>query len=132
LADYIVMGDVIAFLSRIFIIDDDQSFGKSLKRLLSARGFSADHFISAQAFLDSVPPSKEGFAIVDIHMPECDGFGLIDKMRALHYSIQIIMITGRAQNDARDLALQKGALGMLQKPFSEESLFELLNKVECA
>jgi len=125
------MEAIIALLSQIFIIDDDLSFGKSLRRLLSARGFSADYFRSAQSFLDSVPPGKEGCAIVDMHMPECDGFGLIDKMNALHYDMRIIVITGRAPNDARDLALQKGALGMLQKPFSEESLLELLNKDGC-
>lgn len=120
----------IAFLSSIYIVDDDQSFGKSLRRLLNTRGFSANHYGSAQSFLDSVPPSQEGYAVVDIQMPECNGFGLIDKMRALHYSIRVIMITGRVSDDARELALQKGALGLLQKPFSEESLLELLNQAE--
>jgi FixJ family two-component response regulator len=43
----------------------------------------------------------------------------------MHYSIPVIMITGQAQADARDLALQKVALGFLQKPFSEQSLLEL-------
>jgi len=118
----------IALLSSIHIIDDDYPFGKSLRRLLKARGFSADYFGSAQSFLDSVPPGQHGYAVVDIHMPECDGFGLIDKMHALHYDIHVIAITGRPSNDARDLALEKGALGLLQKPFSEESLLELLNK----
>ena len=124
------METFIAFLSSIYIVDDDQSFGKSLRRLLNARGFSACHYGSAQSFLDSVPPSQEGYAVVDIHMPECDGFGLIDKMRALHYNTRVIVITGRASDDVMDLALQKGALGLLQKPFSEESLLELLNKTE--
>jgi two-component system response regulator FixJ len=124
------MEKCIVFLSSIYIVDDDQSFGKSLRRLLNARGFSAHHYGSAQSFLDSVPPSQEGYAVVDIHMPECDGFGLIDKMRALHYNTRVIVITGRASDDVMDLALQKGALGLLQKPFSEESLLELLNKTE--
>jgi FixJ family two-component response regulator len=44
--------------------------------------------------------------------------------------MHIIVITGRPLNDARDLALQKGALELLQKPFSKESLMELVNKVE--
>lgn len=37
-------------LSHFYIIDDDPSFGKSLKRLLNTKGFVADHFGSAQSF----------------------------------------------------------------------------------
>jgi len=62
-------------------------------------------------------------------MPECDGFSLIDKMHALRYTMRIIVITGRPQSDSLAQALSKGALGLLQKPFSEASLLELLNKV---
>ena len=111
-----------------YIVDDDLSFGKSLKRLLNAMGIAADYFGSAQFFLDSVPPSQRGYAIVDIHMPECDGFALVDKMHELNYCMPVIMITGQTQADSRDLALQKGAVGFLQKPFSEDSLLELVNK----
>ena len=111
-----------------YIVDDDQSFGKSLKRLMNAKGFPADYFGSARSFLDSIHPGQHGWAIVDIHMPECDGFALIDKMLELHYDMPVIVITGRAQANARDLAMQKGAVGFLQKPFSEESLLELIQK----
>jgi len=114
----------------IYIVDDDQSFGKSLKRLLNARGFPADYFGSARSFLDSIHPGQHGWAIVDIHMPECDGFALINKMRELHYNMPVIVVTGQAQADARDLAMEKGAAGFLQKPFSEESMLELINKTE--
>lgn len=111
-----------------YIVDDDLPFGKSLKRLLNARGFAADYFGSAQCFFDSVSPDQPGYAIVDIHMPECDGFALLDKMHELHYSLSVIMVTGQTQADSRVLAMQKGAVGYLQKPFSEESLQELIEK----
>ena len=110
-----------------YIVDDDQSFGKSLKRMLNARGLFADYFGSAQSFLDSIPASQDGYAIVDIHMPVCNGFALIDKMHEMRYDMPVILITGQTLADTRDLAMQKGALGFLQKPFSEESLLELLN-----
>jgi len=111
-----------------YIVDDDRSFGKSLKRLLNARGIAADYFGSAQFFLDSVPPGQRGYAIVDIHMPGCDGFALVDKMHELNYRMPVIMITGQTRADSRDLALQKGAVGFLQKPFSEESLLDLIKQ----
>lgn len=116
---------------RFYIVDDDLSFGKSLKRVLNARGIRADYFGSAQSFLDSVPPSDPGYAIVDIHMPVCDGFALMDKMHDMHFSMRVIVITGQTQTDTRELALQKGAVGFLQKPFSAESLLELITQDMC-
>jgi len=113
-----------------WIIDDDLSFGRSLRRMLNARGISAEYFGSAQSFLDSVPPAQHGYAIVDIHMPCCDGFGLMTRMRGLKYDMPVIMVTGQADSEARARAMQCGAVGFLQKPFSEESLMELIDKQE--
>ena len=112
--------------ANVYIVDDDVPFGKSLKRLLNARGVAAEHFRSAQSFLDSVPPGQQGYAIIDIRMPDCDGFELMGKMRDMHYDMPVIVITGQAQANSRDMALKKGALGFLQKPFSEDSLLELI------
>ena len=113
-------------LTKIHIIDDNRSFGKSLKRLLNTRGIVADYFESAQAFLDSVPSGQKGIAIVDLHMPENDGFELLTMMQEMHYIMPVILITGQTSNDTRDMALRKGAIGFLQKPFTEQSLFELV------
>jgi two-component system, LuxR family, response regulator FixJ len=113
-----------------WIVDDDLRFGKSLKRILTARGIPAEYFGSAQSFLDSVPPGQSGYAIVDIRMPDCDGFGLMKRMRDLHYIMPVIIITGEARSDARDRAVHGGAIGYLQKPFSDESLLELVHKQE--
>jgi FixJ family two-component response regulator len=114
--------------TRIYIIDDDPQFGKSLKRLLNCRGIQADYFASARSFLDAVPSGQKGIAIVDIHMPDCDGFELMDKMCELRYGMPVIVITGQTQADSRDVALQRGAKGFLQKPFSEQSLLELIEE----
>jgi FixJ family two-component response regulator len=118
---------MLATRSNVYIVDDDSSFGKSMKRLLDARGIVSEYFGSAQSFLDSVPPDAAGYAIVDIHMPVCDGFALMDKMHEGHYGMSVIVITGHAQADIREEAMKKGAVGFLQKPFSEESLLELLH-----
>ena len=115
--------------SNFWIVDDDLSFGKSLRRMLNARGMAAEYFGSAQSFLDSVPPGESGCAIVDIHIPVLDGFGLLKKMRDLRYDMPVIIVTGHADNDARDRAIQSGAEGFLRKPFSEESLMELVGKL---
>ncbi|MBP1597150.1 MAG: fixJ [Acidobacteria bacterium] len=112
---------------RFWIVDDDLQFGKSLRRMLKSRGISAEYFGLAQSFLDSVPPGQSGYAIVDVSMPGCDGFELIKKMRELHYGMPVIIMTGHVNSHAKDRAMQHGAVGFLQKPFSGDSLLELVH-----
>ena len=116
--------------TRLFIVDDDRSFGRSLKRLLIAKGFAAEHFESARAFLDSVPSDQQGIAVVDIHMPDYDGLSLIDRMQEMRYSIPVIAVTGRTESGLRDRALQQGVIGFLQKPFDHQSLMYLIEAQE--
>ena len=115
--------------THIFIVDDDQSFGRSLRRLLNARGISADHFESAVAFLDSVSHDrKKGIVVVDVYMPDCDGFALMDKMHARGYSMPVIVITGSSRSDTRKIARERGAVGFLEKPINQISLLSLIEE----
>jgi len=115
----------------IYIIDDDESFGRSLTRLLRTQGFKAEYFPSAATFLDAHPSCKEkAFAIVDINMPQCDGFMLMDKMKDQGCTTPVIVITGKPQANSRALSLQKGAVGYLEKPFGVGSLLQLIHPTE--
>ena len=116
--------------TRLFIVDDDRPFGKSLKRLLVAKGFAAEHFESARAFLDSVPCDQQGIAVVDIHMPDYDGLSLIEQMQEMRYSMPVIAVTGRTAPSLRDRTLKQGAVGFLQKPFNPQSLMDLIEVLE--
>jgi FixJ family two-component response regulator len=113
---------------RFWIVDDDIAFGKSLRRMLNTMGIPADYFESAESFLESVPPGHPGYAIVDVRMPGCDGFGLLKKMRDLRYSMSVILVSGDGAPDMRDRAIENGAEGYLMKPFSGDSLLKLVNK----
>jgi FixJ family two-component response regulator len=90
-------------------------------------GYSAETFSSGQSFLDSVPVNyTTGILILDLRMPGMDGFTLQQKINKLRSRLQIIIITADTQPGDREHAIKSGAIGFLQKPFQEESLFELL------
>jgi two-component system response regulator FixJ len=111
----------------IYIVDDDVKYNQSLKRLLMSAGYFSESFASAQSFLDSVLVNYEtGVLLLDLRMPGMDGFALQEKMNELRSPMRIIFITADAQPGDRDHAIQAGAIGFLQKPFQEESLFELI------
>jgi two-component system response regulator FixJ len=111
----------------IYIVDDDSKYLKSLKRLLTSAGYGVETFSSAQSFLDSVPVSyTAGTLILDLRMPVMDGFVLQQKINKMRSQLLIIIITADAQPGDREHAIKNGAIGFLQKPFQEESLFELV------
>jgi len=114
---------------KIYIVDDDESVRIALSRLIKSSGYIAEIFNSAQSFLDSIPPDTRGILILDIRMPDIDGFQVQKKLNALYSKLQIIFITAHAQSGDRERAMEAGAKGFLQKPFSEESLLDLINSI---
>jgi len=112
----------------IYIVDDDEIFRKSLKRLLQSNDYFAEDFSSAQSFLDSIPVyDAKGILFLDLRMPGMNGFQLQEKLNELRSELEIIFITADAQPGDRDHAIESGAVGFLQKPFQEESLLELIS-----
>lgn len=114
---------------KIYVVDDDESVRRALSRLMKSAGFYAETFNSAQGFLDSVPPDTQGILILDIRMPDIDGFELQKKLNALCSRLHIIFITAHAQAGDRERVMEAGAKGFLQKPFSDESLLDLINSI---
>ena len=111
----------------IFIVDDDDSVRRSLARLLRAEGLNALVFSSADEFLQTIPPETSGCLILDVRMPGMNGFELQDKLLAARSPLRVIFISAVHNSTDREQALQKGALGFLNKPFSDEELITLVH-----
>jgi FixJ family two-component response regulator len=98
----------------------------STRFLVRSFGFRAEAFLSAQQFLDSglVEETKCLILILDLRMPGIDGLEL---QRSLtDKRIPIIFISARATEQERTVAIAKGAVDFLRKPFSEEALFNAI------
>ena len=93
---------------------------------MKSAGYESETFNSAQDFLDSVPAKTKGILILDVHMPEMDGLQLQENLNILGFRMQIIFITAHTQAGERERAMEAGAKGFLQKPFSDESLLNLI------
>jgi FixJ family two-component response regulator len=110
----------------IAIVDDDESFREALQSLLTLIGFRTEIFASAHDFLDSPQFSKVSCAILDVSMPGMDGLELQRHLVATH-PIPIIFITDLRDANTREQAVRAGAINVLNKPVSEETLIDALN-----
>ena len=108
----------------ISIVDDDLSVVEAMVSLIQSVGYKAKGFLSAEDFLESRQLLNTACLILDVRMPSMGGFELQRRMAAGNYRIPIIFITAYDSDDVRSQAFQAGAVGLLCKPFGQESLFQ--------
>ena len=111
---------------QIFIVDDDESVCRALSILLGTYGFTVDTFTSAEAFFSTVPNSDLGCLLLDIHMPGLDGWKTLQYVHTLGSSRPVIIISADKNGELKEKALKSGAVGFLQKPFSDQALVDLI------
>jgi len=112
--------------NRVYLVEDDESVRRALKRLLGASGFQVTAFASADEFLDAVPIDAMGCVVLDIHMPGMDGFQLQHRLNSLGSRLPTIFITADRDAELGERALKAGAQGLLKKPFNDESLINMV------
>jgi FixJ family two-component response regulator len=108
----------------IFIVDDDPSVRKALKRLLSSAGFAVATFGSAEDALKASQRAVADGFVIDVRMPGMSGLELQRELRAAGSRVPVIFITAHEDADARNAAMEAGATAFLQKPFDDRALLD--------
>jgi FixJ family two-component response regulator len=107
----------------VAIVDDDESVGRAIKRLLRSVGIGADTYLSGDEFLDtlsSMPSYQPRCVILDIQMPGLNGLEVQQRLNGS--GIPVILITAHDDVGVRSQALASGAVGYLRKPFNDSLL----------
>jgi len=78
----------------VFIVDDDASVRKSLKRLFLSSGFEVVAFSSAEAYLSNIPVTSPLCLLLDIRMPGLNGIALKEELDSRGSFTPIVFITG--------------------------------------
>ena len=112
----------------IYIVDDDPSVSRSLKRLLRSANYHVETFSSAKNFLDHGCYAHPCCLILDIAMPSMSGLEVQDKLVSLDINMPIIFITGHATIPMSVRAMKGGAVNFLEKPFDQSELIEEITK----
>ena len=109
-------------LARILVAEDETSLNDLLQDALRMNGYetiSAKHGLEA---LRLIREQKPDLVILDINMPQLDGFGVIEKLRNENNSVPVIVLTARDQQDDKSIGFGLGADDFVTKPFGLEEL----------
>lgn len=113
----------------IFVVDDDSAVARGLKRLLCAWEMRVRTFGSGIEFLEAAKRSgPPDCSVIDIRMPGMTGLELQEAMRRCGIHSPVIFITAHPDPDVEERALKAGAVGFLEKPFSDDVLVRLIRQ----
>lgn len=120
----------------IALVEDDPLMGSLVVQMLGLHDLPTDHYQSGFAFLKSSKLQQYATAVLDLSLPDIDGFDLISELANLAPHVELVLISGRGHatlDSARLVAEGLGhtVLATLNKPFSSQELCSAL-KLEAA
>jgi DNA-binding response OmpR family regulator len=111
---------------KILVIDDDPNVAELIKLILKPRGLSIFHAINGQEGLKQAYELQPDLIILDIMMPEQDGYEVCARLRELS-DVPIVMLTAKSQSSDVTRGFAVGADDYVKKPFSND---ELVSRIE--
>jgi len=106
----------------VLVVDDDNGARLAMRDFLSEEGYEVWLAENGQRALDHIDQQVPELLVTDLEMPEIDGERLIARVRSLHPTLPILVITSRLVVDARREAERLGVYGFLNKPIDLEML----------
>jgi FixJ family two-component response regulator len=112
----------------IHIVDDDDAVRDSLDAYLTLKGMSVAAFGSAREALRHASDTPD-ILILDVNMPDIDGFTLFEMLRGQGQNMPIVFITGLGDAEMRLRAERMGVSAFLDKPINPTHLLATLSRL---
>ena len=109
----------------VLIVDDDPGVRRAVRASLEAEGYSVREAGNADEGMAALDEGAPDLILLDVMMPEVDGWELLRRVQEKHGvgTIPVIMFSGRIEEGAEEAAT-RGAQGFVGKPFDPEQLIE--------
>jgi RNA polymerase sigma factor (sigma-70 family) len=111
----------------VFVVDDDPSVRRAIKRLVGAEGFQVELFASPQEFLQDRRPDVPSCLVLDIRLPGISGLDFQQELAKADIPIPIIFVTGHGNIPMTVRAMKSGAVEFLTKPFHDQDLLDAIH-----
>jgi CheY-like chemotaxis protein len=128
-----IEGDLYSAGVAVLVVDDHDDMVEALVMLLKQYGCDVRAAKSATQALEVLRTFKATLVLLDISMPEVDGYEACRQIRRVHrQSLYIAALTGWAQQCHLDLAAEAGFDAHLTKPATVEALFDIIQRAMAA
>jgi len=114
---------------KILLAEDDVDFGNILAQYVSLSGFEVNLARNGRDAWELFHSDRPDICVLDVMMPEMDGFTLAEKMRSEEPGIPLIFLTAKSQREDIIRGLKLGADDYVTKPFDPEMLILRINNI---
>ncbi len=119
-------------MEQILIVDDSWVARRGIANILEPYGYELLEATDGRQGIEMAKKHNPDCMLVDLLMPELDGFSVLEAMGEKGLNIPVIILTADIQETSREKCLQLGAIGFIHKPPKENELRDLIQKVLCA
>lgn len=112
----------------VHVVDDDESFLRSVSRLLRASGFEVATFSSVQSFLQRDAPSTPGCVVTDLQMPRQSGLDLQEALARSRNPLPVVFLTSKGDIPTTVRAMRSGAEDFLTKRTPKAQLLQAVTR----
>jgi len=120
--------EIIEYMFRALLIDDDVKLGRLLKDFLKKSNINLFTVNNPTESFSSIEECKPDIIILDVMMPKMDGFEVCKNIRKVH-SIPIIMLSARGDSEDKIKGLDLGADDYIAKPFQPRELLARIHSL---
>jgi two-component system, LuxR family, response regulator FixJ len=110
----------------VYVVDDDAQARKSVCALVQSMGLKAEHFASAEEFLEKYVEGRTGCLVTDLRMSGISGVELQEKLIQRQIFLPVIIITAYSRTQTTVRAIKAGAVTVLDKPYSDDDLWDAI------
>jgi DNA-binding response OmpR family regulator len=114
---------------KVLIAEDDRDFGNILSQYVTISGFEVTLARDGKEAWEKFSDDKPDICVLDVMMPEMDGFTLAEKIKQVNPDIPFIFLTAKSLKEDIVKGLKLGADDYITKPFDPEVLILRLNNI---
>ena len=104
---------------RVLVVDDEEKIVRLMTRFLEAHGYDVHAELCGQAGVDAAVAEKPDLMILDVRLPDIDGFEVSTRIRQVYdqVSLPILMVTAMDRREDQERGIASGANAYMAKPF---------------
>jgi DNA-binding response OmpR family regulator len=114
---------------KVLIAEDDRDFGNILTQYVTISGFDVNLARDGKEAWEKYNEEKPDICVLDVMMPEMDGFTLAEKIKQMHSDMPVIFLTAKSLKEDIVKGLKLGADDYITKPFDPEVLILRINNI---
>jgi DNA-binding NtrC family response regulator len=127
----LIFMDLLCKQENILVVDDDPNFTRTLKDILTLRGYHVRTEMDPDRVLGEMAPDHPLVVILDLKLGAADGIDVLRRIRDTYPTVPVVMVTGYREemSDSISKAFTIGAYTCLYKPFETEALLEVIEEI---